>query len=69
MKLLLILVALTAQAATLRYWIEPCPAGTTGCHSGDPELAQWAMQAGSGGRLTLEPASAERDQRSDKMMA
>jgi hypothetical protein len=57
MKLLLILIALTAPAATLRYWIEPCPAGTAGCRSGDPELAQWAMQAwqaGSGGRLTLE---------------
>jgi len=66
MKLLLIFLALTAQAATLRYWIEPCPAGSAGCRSGDPELAQWAMQAwqaGSGGKLTLEKAeSRERAQ-------
>jgi hypothetical protein len=46
-----------APAATLRYWVEPCSSVESGCHSGDPELAQWAMeawQAASAGRLTLE---------------
>jgi hypothetical protein len=45
-----------APAANLRYWIEPCARPETGCHAGDPELAQWAMeawQAASAGGLTL----------------
>ena len=52
-----------AQAATLRYWLEPCAAPESGCHAGDPELAQWAMeawQAASAGQLTLARA-ADRD--------
>lgn len=60
MRFLVILLAITAQGATLRYWIEPCPAGTAGCKPGDPELAGWAMdawQTASGGRLTLEHAA------------
>jgi len=35
-----------AGGATLRYWIEPCaPKNDSGCQSGDPELAQWALEA------------------------
>jgi hypothetical protein len=52
-----------AQAATLRYWVQPCSPAESGCHSGDPELAQWAMeawQAASAGRITLEK-TADRD--------
>ena len=46
------------HAAGLKYWVEPCtnPA-ETGCRSGDPELAQWAMeawQAASDGKLRVE---------------
>jgi hypothetical protein len=43
-------------ATTLRYWIDPCTNPETGCHSGDPELAKWAMeswQASSDGTLVL----------------
>ena len=56
---LLLVLGGTAQAATLRYWIAPCSAESSGCRTGDPELAQWAMeawQAASGGHLTLEKA-------------
>ena len=64
MKLLaLLLWCWMAQAATLRYWLEPCPPPERGCHSSDPELAQWAMeawQAASAGHLTLEK-TADRD--------
>ena len=60
MKVLpLLLACCIGQAATLRYWVEPCTPGKSGCHSGDPELAEWALEAwqsGSGGRLTLEKA-------------
>ena len=45
-----------AHAASLRYWIEPCARPETGCHAGDPELAEWAMEAwqtASAGGLTL----------------
>ena len=48
---------LAAPCATLRYWVESCAAPESGCHTGDPELAQWAMeawQAASAGHLTLE---------------
>ena len=64
MKLLaLLLWCGMAQAAALRYWLEPCSPQESGCHSGDPELAQWAMeawQAASAGHLTLEK-TADRD--------
>jgi hypothetical protein len=60
MKLLLpLLCCCVAQAAALRYWVEPCAPAESGCHTGDPELAQWAMeawQAASAGRLTLQKA-------------
>lgn len=65
MKLVLFLVmALVAQGATLRYWVEPCDAGAE-CRAGDPELAAWAMQAwqvADGGSLTLVPAAREKAQ-------
>ena len=47
-----------AHAADLRYWVEPCarPA-EMGCRTGDPDLAQWAMeawQAASQGKLHVQ---------------
>jgi hypothetical protein len=59
MKLVLFLIAATAQAASLHYWIEPCTAeaavrstrnrdreGAGGpCLATDPELARWAFEA------------------------
>ena len=53
----LLLLAVASQAATLRYWVEPCTHPESGCKADDPELAQWAMeawQAASGGVLRLE---------------
>src|SRR5438105_13195405 len=55
--LVLLLLCFSAQCATLRYWIGPCAKPESGCHSGDAELAQWAMeawQAASNGKLTFE---------------
>ena len=47
-----------AQGAGLKYWIETCTDPVeTGCQGGDPELAQWAMeawQAASDGKLHVE---------------
>lgn len=65
-KLLLLFIAgCVAHAADLRYWVEPCAHPESGCHAGDPELAQWAMEAwqtAAVGKLTLqriaEPAKA-----------
>jgi hypothetical protein len=54
---LFLLVGCATQAATLRYWVEPCSKPESGCHAGDPELAEWAMdawQAASAGKLTLQ---------------
>jgi hypothetical protein len=54
---LLLLLAAAAQAASFRYWIEPCTKVESGCHAGDPELAAWAVeawQAASRGALTFE---------------
>ncbi|HUB83066.1 MAG TPA: matrixin family metalloprotease [Bryobacteraceae bacterium] len=53
----LLLFAAVLQAATLRYWVEPCTHSGSGCQADDPQLAQWAMeawQAASGGTLHLE---------------
>ncbi|MBZ5724473.1 MAG: hypothetical protein LAP87_05705 [Acidobacteriia bacterium] len=55
----LVLLALcgAAHATLLRYWVEPCTRPESGCRAGDPELAQWAIeawQAASGGALTFE---------------
>jgi hypothetical protein len=57
--LLLALAAVCeAHAAGLKYWVEPCERPSEkGCKSGDPDLAQWAMeawQASSGGKLIAE---------------
>ena len=54
-----------AHAAGLKYWVEPCarPA-EMGCKGGDPDLAQWAMeawQAASDGKLHVE-RTAEKNQ-------
>ena len=61
MKLLVLaLAACCAHGETLRYWVEPCTHTETGCHAGDPELAEWALeawQAASSGRLTFEKAA------------
>ncbi len=62
MKLLAVLLFCgSATGATLRYWVEPCEAqAKSGCHSGDPELARWALeawQAASDGELHLDAAS------------
>ena len=47
-----------ADAAGLKYWVEPCERPSEkGCKSADPDLAQWAMeawQAASGGKLNVE---------------
>jgi len=52
--------AFVAEGAKLRYWIAPCPPKEeTGCQPGDPELAQWALeawQAASDEALLLERA-------------
>jgi len=55
--LALLFLCCIAPCATLRYWVEPCAKPERGCHTGDPELAQWAMeawQAAAAGHLTLE---------------
>ena len=51
-----LLFSMTCYGATLRYWVEPCAHPESGCKAGDPELAQWALeawQAASGGTLHL----------------
>lgn len=58
--LAVLLLATAAQAAELRYWVEPCTHPESGCKSDDPELAQWAMEAwasASGGKLHLTRAA------------
>jgi hypothetical protein len=54
---LLTLFAFQVPAATLRYWVEACPVSSSTCGAGDPQLAQWAMEAWqklSGGKLVLQ---------------
>ena len=51
-----------AQAATLRYWVEPCSNSQTGCLAGDQELAQWALEAwqsATAGKLNFEKTASE----------
>ena len=58
--LLLLAVAATLNAATWRYWIQPCTDAGSGCRTGDPELANWAFQAwqhASKGRLIFKPTT------------
>ena len=55
--LILALMAISSDAATLKFWVEACVEQESGCKTGDPELAQWAMeawQAAAGGKLVLE---------------
>ena len=58
---LLILAAVPGHAANLRYWIDPCPSkAAPECRPGDPELAQWALEAwqeASNGSLRLEKSA------------
>jgi hypothetical protein len=52
-----LLAATILRAATLHYWIEPCSKPETGCHTGDEQLAQWALEAwqeATGGRLAFQ---------------
>jgi hypothetical protein len=58
--LLLLLLATAAGATTLRYWVQPCARPESGCHVGDPELAQWALEAwqsAAPGELKFEKAA------------
>lgn len=53
------LLCMLGHGAALRYSIEPCTRRETGCHAGDPELAEWALKAwetASAGALTLSKA-------------
>lgn len=63
MKLLaLLLVCCAAHAASFSYWIEPCSKPGIGCHTADPELAEWALQAwqaASAGELKFAKAPGE----------
>jgi hypothetical protein len=62
--MLALMLATALEAATLRYWVEPCTHPESGCKRDDPELAQWAMETwhtASGGSLRLEK-SADRAQ-------
>jgi hypothetical protein len=56
MKRLLLGISLlmTAAAADLPYWVEPCTHRESGCVAGDVELARWSLEAwqqASGGRI------------------
>jgi hypothetical protein len=53
----LLMLAPSAAALDLRFWIEPCTRPQTACLKDDPQLADWAMkawEAASGGTLKLE---------------
>ena len=57
LSLLAALTSSPAGAATLRYWIQPCPPASTACAAGDPQLARWAFEAWqrlSEGKLAFE---------------
>jgi hypothetical protein len=67
MKLIvaMVLTALASDATTLHFWIDPCADPQTGCHKGDSELAEWALdawQGASGGKLSFEKANLEKAQ-------
>ena len=65
LAILLLLGGSLSAAEEYTYWIQPCPATTqidTSCNAGDPELAQWALEAWqreSNGAITLRQARAE----------
>jgi hypothetical protein len=57
-----LLLSCAAQAASFRYWVEPCTKPQSGCHREDPELAEWAVeawQAASAGALSFERVDTE----------
>jgi len=50
------MVCAALDGASLRYWVQPCAGSSSGCHSADPELAAWALeawQAAASGHLTF----------------
>jgi predicted Zn-dependent protease len=54
---LILLMAGSASAIDLRYWIEPCTRPETRCLAQDPQMAEWALQdwaRASGGKLQFE---------------
>ncbi len=56
----MLLLCEVASAADLKYWVEPCTKPERGCHSDDPDLAQWALaawQTSSAGGFTLAKTS------------
>lgn len=63
--LLLIPIHAVASATQYTYWIEPCPPDAVKslvCEAGDPELAEWALEAWRrevGGGLSFKPSSTE----------
>ena len=64
--MLVLMLTISVEAASLRYWIDDCTRPESGCRAGDPELAKWALeawQAASNGKLTFqkadEPAKAQ----------
>jgi hypothetical protein len=60
--LVVLLLCCPVRGANLRYWIQPCDNPESHCRPGDPELAQWALEAweaASEGKLTLEKTVAE----------
>ncbi len=55
--LLLLIVAATAPAIDLKFWIEPCTRPETKCMAYDPQMAEWALrdwERSAGGQLKLE---------------
>ena len=64
MRLLLLTILLLAPFASgeeISYWVEPCTAAESQCQPGDPELADWALQAwqkASDGNLHFERVAA-----------
>jgi len=60
-----LLAACALHAADVRtYYVEPCTRPETACHAGDPQLAQWAIEAwqkASAGGLKLERVARRED--------
>lgn len=59
----LLLLAWAAQAASFRYWVQPCTNPKSDCHRDDPELAEWAVeawQAASQGTLMFQRVTQEK---------
>jgi hypothetical protein len=57
---LVLLLAGALHGTTLRYWVEPCSHPESGCRTGDPDLAAWALEAwqtAAAGELKFEKSS------------